>query len=301
VINFSRKFMEIPRSYDKILQSIHKICSEVFQEWRQSEQTSEKPKHEGTSSEIPKMTVTKPPSPRKSEGISHHLSELDQAVLELQQVNISKLSDYDRKNFFLNIYNFLYVHLSLIRTTTTTSTHNSTNQCSLGYFIGNMKFTLYDILHGILRGNSSVPFSKHKKEKYFEEHDVRKNFAIESDPRVHFALINSGLEEVPLFTTQTSEKQLQHFTKEFITKHVEYDSQSNTVKFPQILKTFDTDFGITDKERLSFVLNYVSRTNALHKVENSDTLTYIFVGVKPSFLDYYEPSTEETQSHDSDD
>jgi hypothetical protein len=110
---------------------------------------------------------------------------------ELQEVDISVLNENERGQFFVNIFNTLFIHGALeihqgnIHGKIRLSFYRTT--C---YRIGIFVFSLHDIKHGILRDNRR-PHGGLKKP--FEQNDPRINFRLSPiDCRIHFVLSQSS-------------------------------------------------------------------------------------------------------------
>eukprot|EP01080_Neovahlkampfia_damariscottae_P009018 gene9018-1117_t len=139
---------------------------------------------------------------------------------ELQEVDLSILKQSERGQFFVNIFNCLFIHgvleiyhgnihqkvrLSFYRTT-----------C---YRIGIFLFSLHDIKHGILRSNKR-PHGGIKKP--FENNDPRINFKLQkSDGRVHFVLSQSTAPYLSIVNHGNFEYDLQASAKLFYVNNIQ--------------------------------------------------------------------------------
>jgi hypothetical protein len=83
--------------------------------------------------------------------------------------------------------------------------------------ISGLEFSLYDIFHGILRGNPKNIISRHRQ---FRGGDPRRGFVIPLDPRVHFALscLTASTSFVRVYTAKTIEEELQRAAEIYL-KH----------------------------------------------------------------------------------
>ena len=107
--------------------------------------------------------------------------------------------------FFLNIYNTLMIHALCTWGAPKSMRERLAIYSKAAYEIGGYFFTLDDIEHGILRGNTASPGSvkgiccARRRPRHFAATDVRRRFALRPnsvDPRIHFAL-NCGAVSCP--------------------------------------------------------------------------------------------------------
>jgi len=119
-----------------------------------------------------------------------YTQEFMDLVKMLNTISLEELSPVQLKVFFLNVYNAMSIHGlaecdPLPKSVTDINGFWKTN-C---YLINGHVFSLDDIEHGILRGNTRHPSSLSSP---FQKDDPRLAFTMEKlDPRIHFA-INCG-------------------------------------------------------------------------------------------------------------
>ena len=116
----------------------------------------------------------------------------------LGRCSLASLDDdeNERKAFFINVYNALNIHGIIQRGGLPESLTGKLGYWKrTGYLIDGLRFTLDDIEHGILRGNSRAS-SQLWGNAYFADADPRLCFALPKDARIHFAL-NCGARSCP--------------------------------------------------------------------------------------------------------
>ena len=163
---------------------------------------------------------------------SKEMQQYTKLVRRLRHLDLSALADFQRKAFFINVYNMLTIHglcSGLLAPSSATSTIARLKfYATASYVIDGAVYSLNDIENGILRGNkpSAAPFTQppfgaapppsHESEfKNGDQHttsatrtgadisagadaggDPRIKYVLHCDPRVHFAL-NCGAMSCP--------------------------------------------------------------------------------------------------------
>ena len=95
----------------------------------------------------------------------------------------------ERLSFWLNLYNALCIHIVTEEQLTGPLTGNKNVFSDYAYEIGNIPFTLDDIEHGILRGNSK-PYGSFRRQ--FGDQDERRRLILaQQEPRIHFAMYSA--------------------------------------------------------------------------------------------------------------
>jgi len=126
------------------------------------------------------------------------------------------------------------------------------------YIIEDMKFTLDDIKHGILRGNRKSP--KAYLFRSFGEKDPRKLLGSlkTSDPRI--TLLLEEHESIPLkletYASNDVDEKLDKFCLEFLAKYTIFNPKEREIMLPEVFKEYKEDFGSTPTEIITFVLKY---------------------------------------------
>merc|ERR1719369_773180 len=118
----------------------------------------------------------------------------------------------------------------------------------MGYWINGMRFTLDDIEHGILRGNSRAS-SQVFGSSYFPKSDPRLKLSLPKDPRIHFAL-NCGARSCPairVYDGANLERGLNGAAKSFCESEVRVIEKENfnaglRIELSHLFKWFRGDF-----------------------------------------------------------
>lgn len=79
------------------------------------------------------------------------------ATGELQRVNLSGLDRNELMAFFINIYNALIIHATVVYDPPANTLARIAFFTSSSYYIAGNKFSADDIEHGVLRGNQPPP------------------------------------------------------------------------------------------------------------------------------------------------
>ncbi|MFN8673781.1 MAG: DUF547 domain-containing protein [Candidatus Sericytochromatia bacterium] len=200
----------------------------------------------------------------------------------------SLASNEAKKAFWINIYNSLTIHAVI-----ELSIKNSVLEIkqpfdltpyrffeTVAYNIGGYIFTLDDIEHGILRGNTKKHFLFSEP---FNNNDKRKEFMLTIlDPRIHFSLVCASKSCPPINTYQEKEieKQLDLATANFINGgEVILDSANFSIKISKIFDWYKKDFG-SNEELLLFIAKYTRNK------ENKDFIIKNYKKLKVTYLDY---------------
>jgi hypothetical protein len=163
-----------------------------------------------------------------------------------------------RLAFWINLYNTGVIHgvieLSLQRTVKEFSRFFD----RITYKIGDYRFSLNDIEHGILRGNRRPPY---RLLRPFRKRDPRLGFAlVPMDPRIHFALVCGARSCPPIgfYEAEQIDFQLQLASTSFINSpQVKIFSEQATVFLSSIFKWYKSDFGGRDQSLMETLLTYL--------------------------------------------
>jgi len=186
------------------------------------------------------------------------------------------------KAFFINIYNALNVHGIISRGGLPDSLTAKIGYWKrTGYMIDGMRFTLDDIEHGILRGNSRAA-SQLFGSTYFSHDDPRAHYSLKKDPRIHFAL-NCGARSCPairVYDPKNLERGLAGATRSFCASEVGVSAIGDDaveVHISHLFKWFRGDFVPVDNDdglgKVDPVLRWiVQATQGSTPLESVDTL-----------------------------
>jgi len=182
----------------------------------------------------------------------------EESVCQLQLIELHDMNEEERKTFFINIYNIMMMH-GLVKLHP--KEVNSHFMANVSYKIGGFLFSLNDIYHGILRGNSAHP---NLNIKMLQKVDPRDLFSLRQvDPRVHFALHNNVENQTSaiLYHKETIEEELCLTAKLFFESNERVYISDNEIVLPTIMSTYISDFTVTREPRdlLLTILKYLSK------------------------------------------
>jgi hypothetical protein len=208
--------------------------------------------------------------------LSQEYTNLNEVVRSLQIFDFTLLDTVQKqKAFWINLYNLQTIHGIVHFNIKLTVWERPNFFFAAEYNIGGYRFSLYDIAHGVLRGNRrrwrlSLP--------PFRGHDPRIRFSIaELDPRIHFALF-SGSRSCPrpsVYDPNQIDGELDAAVRRFINSdQFVYDEQTRTLICSKIFKWFAPDFGKTKNERLSYIAPFVDDKKLLQTLrDDADILS----------------------------
>lgn len=212
--------------------------------------------------------------------MSEDYNALINSVRLLQIFNPSVSDDHDQKKaFWINLYNTLTVHAIIHFQIKLTVWERPNFFFAAEYNVGGYRFSLFDIAHGILRGNR-------KRWWYFPPpfrgHDPRIRFSIDTlDPRIHFAL-HSGSRSCPelaIYHPEDIDNELDDAVRRFVnSRHFIYDQQARVLSCSKIFKWFAKDFGNSKSERILYFAKYVendSIKSAMQEEASSISVKYV--------------------------
>ena len=185
---------------------------------------------------------------------SHKFEQYVATASMLKQLDVTALSENERKAFFINIYNSLIVH-ALVEGFVKAGdgfTKRLKMYATAAYNIGGHTYSLNDIENGVLRGNrrsatplSSIPFSND---------DPRLSATVPLDPRIHFAL-NCGAKSCPPIAVYSPDKidsQLDRAVQGAL-RDCTVNSKERSVMVSMLFKWYAEDFGTSDRAIMQWV------------------------------------------------
>lgn len=190
---------------------------------------------------------------------SPEFKEYQKDAIDLQRVDLSSLSEKDKKVFFLNIYNSLTIHGLLEKSKLPDSVLNVQHFFkTTKYNIGGLVYSLDDVEHGILRGNSPHPASI---EPQFSSADPRTKYVCQKlDPRIHFALV-CGAKSCPaigVYTPENVDAALDGATRNFCSQEVIMRNETDEVYLSKLFQWYRADFGETEVDVLRWIMPFLS-------------------------------------------
>lgn len=212
--------------------------------------------------------------------LSREYTALIECVRLLQIFNPAHIVSNDEKTaFWINLYNLLTIHAIIhfqIKLTVWERPHFFS---SSEYNIGGYRFSLFDIMHGILRGNR-------RRWRFFpppfRTHDPRVRFSLSSlDPRIHFSL-HAGSRSCPQIAAYSHEnlhEELDTATRRYInSEQFVYNRNSNVLTCSKIFRWYAGDFGTNKAERIKFLAHFVNDKEIREAlIENSATISIKFI------------------------
>ena len=163
-----------------------------------------------------------------------------------------------RLAFWINIYNTAVIH-GVIELGLEQSVKEFPRFFDrIVYEIGEFRFSLNEMEHGILRGNRRPPY---RLLKPFREKDPRLEFAvIPLDTRIHFALVCGARSCPPIgfYEAEKIDSQLQLAALSFINSpQVKILPQERTALISQIFKWYKVDFEGSNKALIETLLSFL--------------------------------------------
>jgi hypothetical protein len=177
----------------------------------------------------------------------------------LRNFGLSQLKERQEKlAFWINLYNTMVIHGVIDWDIQESVRERKGFFTRLKYNIGGHLFSLNDMEHGILRGNSKPPY---KLFRPFRSGDSRRAFIVSpADPRIHFTLVCGSRSCPPIgfYSSERIEEQLDLATASFINSpEVEIIPSENLVKISQIFRWYRRDFGGTKRAVIEFLLQHL--------------------------------------------
>ncbi|KAK0068380.1 hypothetical protein Bpfe_002315 [Biomphalaria pfeifferi] len=217
---------------------------------------------------------------------SRDFQDYTKDAVDLQIVDVIKMSDIEKKAFFINIYNCLTLH-GLIEQPKLPESVLQVQQFfkTTSYTIAGLVFSLDDIEHGILRCNRPHPSST---KPTFSPDDPKLKFICKTfDPRIHFALV-CGAKSCPaisVYSVDNLDAALDKATRNFCSQEVFISNEKNEIFISKLFQWYRSDFGVTDIDVLKWILPFLSQTE--HDRYNMLIMKLEMVGsVAVKYLDY---------------
>ncbi|KAJ3450946.1 electron carrier/ protein disulfide oxidoreductase [Anaeramoeba flamelloides] len=206
---------------------------------------------------------------------------------KLQNINLKNLSVQERLSFFINIYNVLTLHSFVVNGVPKDKQNVERFLKNSVYRINDFNFSLNDIYHGILRGNTDPKQPNHN---YFKsENDLTKSqLAIRPiDARVHFTLINYNFNSyIRVYYFNGLSENLSKVTKEMLLSLVTINHKKKKILIPKLFAQYEKDFGGPEK-----ILKWISM-NTFHELyfdSNENNLISNY-SIKYVYKDMNQPS-----------
>lgn len=176
----------------------------------------------------------------KSIRYSNQFKIFEDMVCRLQLINPRKFDHTTKLSFYINLHNMLKNHIIIKFSPKKMTTKIRTKLC---YDVGGYRLSLDDILHGILRANSKVPW---KNKKVFPDYDIRNNLSVSDvDPRIHFALhhgVSADSSSLYQFHSEAINEELYLTAQNYCVSGDKVSIEGTTLFLPNFLRTFQSDF-----------------------------------------------------------
>jgi len=177
---------------------------------------------------------------------------------ELSKLDLNLLKTPDElKAFFINLYNILTMHALIVCGGTSVLGRPSFSKKSV-YNVGGLVFSLLEIEHCVIRGNSAYPHSLLGLGQLlpkFDQNDPRYRFVLPRDERVNFA-IHYGTKSSPrlvFYQPKLLNVQLDQVAVETLQRDIVINSDKNKIFLPKIMEWYQKDFPETKERTLMWV------------------------------------------------
>jgi hypothetical protein len=195
-------------------------------------------------------------------------AEYKTVAAQLSRIDVSAMSEVERRAFFINVYNTLVVHAlayGFIRKSYWSIWGLSRKflYSTASYNIGGHIYSLDEIEHGILRGNSPPVGAA---APLFLEADPRLPFVVQKDARIHFALNCGALSCPPIsaYKADTLDSELSRASKSYLMSTAVIGKGAEAVVvLSKLFMWYKCDFGGTNSSVLEW-----ARDNASHEISN---------------------------------
>ena len=182
---------------------------------------------------------------------------------------VGKLQDFDyltltsreeRLSFWINLYNSLVIDAVIQE-----NVQKSVTESRLGvmaffqraaYQVNNLRFSLTDIEHGVLRENHGFPYFPGP---HFASTDPRLETVIQSfDPRIHFALncASNSCPPIAVYTPEKLDRQLNLAALNFINNDLSVNPVRKVIVISRIFSWYQADFG-RKRGIISMLMRYI--------------------------------------------
>jgi len=180
----------------------------------------------------------------EAKNVPEAYAAFEEAVCELQKVDMAAMDDKTRMAFGINVYN-LMIKYAFMKVGI-----GSTNLSRYAFFggvqmnIGGFLLSFNDLENGVLRSNRKPPYSLSVP---FGKADPRLPLAVkEADCRIHFAL-NCGAKSCPpvkFFSVEALEEELRIVAMAFCEQddNLRVDAENRTLHLTMILNWYRVDF-----------------------------------------------------------
>ena len=179
--------------------------------------------------------------------------EFLKALVEIQRVEIRGLTRMEKIEFFLALYQIMNSHQN-IELPDSKSGWFSNPTDGFYYNIAYSNFTLYEMKHGVLRGNRKPPGSY---TRVFYSGDIRSMLPNFNDPRILLVCRDfPGPLQTIIDFFGRSEEVLDEKAEEFCNREVCLNLAIDELVLPKVFQTYAQDFGSSEENVLRWVWKY---------------------------------------------
>jgi len=203
----------------------------------------------------------------------------EDAVCELQGVDIGAMDRNTRLAFGINLYN-LMIKYAFMKVGIGSSSASSRNT-----FFSNVQINVggdilsFNLEHGVLRGNAKPAYSLSAQ---FSRNDKRARLAIDNpDCRIHFAL-NCGARSCPPvknFTADAIDEELRIVAQSFAEQDDQVQISDGKLHLTKILSWFRSDFAPSNKELPNKVVTFLrgkKKEKLQQMIDDSKSIPIVF-------------------------
>mmetsp|Transcript_5194 Transcript_5194/g.13019 ORF Transcript_5194/g.13019 Transcript_5194/m.13019 type:complete len:492 (+) Transcript_5194:70-1545(+) len=214
----------------------------------------------------------------KGIGESEEFAQYCEGTAELKRVDVVNISREEKLAFFINIYNALVIHATVVTGKPKTMFQRKNFFTNISYIIGGHKYSLNDIENGVLRANRRPPYAWSRQ--FPDKSDPRLAVCLEQpEPRIHFALV-CGAKSCPPIKTYSAEEVDEQLTAAaqafFESENLVVNGEKKTISLSKILDWYKVDFGNSDAEMIAWISNFapVAVAEQLDSFDKSWKITY---------------------------
>mmetsp|Transcript_542 Transcript_542/g.1657 ORF Transcript_542/g.1657 Transcript_542/m.1657 type:complete len:569 (-) Transcript_542:28-1734(-) len=194
----------------------------------------------------------------------------EEAVCELQGVDMAKMDGKTKLAFGINLYNLMIIHAFMKVGIPASSPQRGSFFGTVSYNIGGHVMSFSEVENGVLRSNSKAPYSFSTP---FSSSDPRLALICDKvDPRIHFGL-NCGAKSCPpvkKFTVQAIEEELRIVAQAFCEQedNVRVDEEKGELHLNMILSWYKSDFAPSTSKLPENVITFLrgGKKDALQKM-----------------------------------
>eukprot|EP00959_Pyramimonas_sp_CCMP1952_P287619 6015019-Pyramimonas_sp.AAC.1 len=204
--------------------------------------------------------------------------DFQEAVCEIQKVDIQSLDHSTKLAFFINLYNLVVLHAFTEIGIPVTSIQRSKYFDEAKYIVGGFTLSLTDIENGILRANRKAPY--HYSKQFGADRVSDYVLPLKAcEPRIHFAL-NCGAKSCPpikSFTKTAVLEELRIVAMAFLEQedNCTVDEKHGYLYLSMIFKWYAEDFGANGVDTAQFVVQFLRGANkeALQRMIAANNVT----------------------------